>query len=63
MGTLLGTAIGTWASVVSLHGAASGFVAMIVGRPRSEIIEEFQLGAVAGFIPGALLALASLFLV
>jgi hypothetical protein len=53
-------AIGVWASVLAIAGAGAGFVALITGQPRSVVIEEVTLGAVAAFPTGFLLFVAAI---
>lgn len=52
-------ALGVWASVMAINGGFAGFVALVLGRRPEKIIEEFQLGAVAGFPTGFLFFIAA----
>lgn len=57
------TALGVWAAVMAIQGGVSGFVLLAAGRPVDEVLQEAQLGAIAGVPAGFLFAVASVFLV
>lgn len=55
---VLSTALGAWASFITISGALAGFVALVQGASLDAVQEQSHFGAVGGLPGGFFLAVA-----